>query len=426
LTEHDRRGLTLSTTSGAAAHYRTATELFLLGRTGAMGEFSAAAALDPSCAEAHAGLAFAALFEGDLATAQPALATATDRASTGRARGQVVLVRALSELDLDTGRRVGRAHLARYPRDDLAREAFGLLLFLLGQSGEIAALYDWLAPQQGPDWSFAASWSFACHEVGRLDESRQLGQQVLAERPDNAFAVHSMTHVAYESGRHGEGMDLLTSFLGSYQPIAFEQRHLGWHLALHLLATGDSAAAAALWRTAVAPGAVPVTLGAVEDGASLLWRWHLYDLGGWELPWDELGPLARALAPNPVTPLPAACAAVALAALGDEAGLATLLAAADELAAAGSPVPAPLLHAVADAARASFAGDWGAVADAMIPVRGRLGQLGGSRAQREVFDDALLFGLLRAGREEEARPLLTERLERRPSRREAPLLALLS
>jgi thioredoxin-like negative regulator of GroEL len=416
----------LSTASeDAADRYRGATELFLLGQPGARDAFAAAAAIDPSCAEAHTGLAFAALFEGEIGPARRALAAAEANASTDRARGQVVVVRALSELDLDVTLGHGRAHLARYPLDDIAREAVGLLLFLLGRSNDIIDLYDWLAPQQGSDWSFAASWSFACHETGRLDEARQLGHQVLAQHPDDTFAVHSLTHVAYESGRHTEGVDLLTSFLGATRPIAFQQRHLGWHMALHLLATGDADGAHALWRSAVAPDAVPVNLGAVDDGASLLWRWHLYDLGGWELPWSELRDVANEVAQMPATPLPAACAVVALAALGDDEGLTTLLSNADRLAGGGMPPPARVLHAVAEAARASFAGAWAEVADALLPVRGQFGQIGGSRAQREVFEDALLYGLIRGNRAEEARGLLTEGLDRRPSARESQLLASL-
>jgi hypothetical protein len=424
--QRDRRGLSLSTASeDAADRYRGASELFLLGQPGARDAFAAAAAIDPSCAEAHTGLAFAALFEGEIDRARRALAAAEANASTDRARGQVVVVRALSELDLDVSLGHGRAHLARYPRDDIAREAVGLLLFLLGRSHDIIDLYDWLAPQQGSDWSFAASWSFACHETGRLDEARQLGHQALAQHPDDTFAVHSLTHVAYESGRHGDGVDLLTSFLDATRPIAFQQRHLGWHMALHLLATGDADGAHALWRSAVAPDAVPVALGAVDDGASLLWRWHLYDLGGWELPWFELRDVAHEVAETPATPLPAACAVVALAALGDDDGLSTLLSNADRLAGGGTPPPARVLHAVAEAARASFAGAWREVADALLPVRGQFGQIGGSRAQREVFEDALLYGLIRGNRAEEARVLLTERLDRRPSRRESQLLASL-
>jgi hypothetical protein len=433
--ELDRRGLALSTGSAeAAARYRSATELFLLGLPGATGAFAAAAAIDPSCTEAHVGRAFAALFEGDLPTVADALGAAEAAefgqageagAATDRARGQAVLVRALSEFDLGVARTQGRAHLSRYPRDDLAREAVGLLLFLLGRTEEIAELYDWLAPQQDTDWSFDASWSFACHEAGRLDQSRDLGHQALAVHPDDTFAVHSLTHVAYESGQHADGLDLVRTFLGATAPIAFQQRHLQWHLALHLLATGDTAGARSLWATAVAPGAVPVALGAVEDGASLLWRWHLYDLGGWDLPWSELGALARDIAERPVTPLPAACAAVTLAALGDDGGLARLLGNADELARSGLPVPAPVLRAVAAAARASFTGAWGDVADALVPVRHRFGEIGGSRAQREVFDDALLYGLIRGNRPAAARVLLDERLARRPSVREAQLRAAL-
>jgi hypothetical protein len=422
----DRRGLSLSTASeDAADRYRGATELFLLGRPGASDVFAAAAAIDPSCAEAHTGLAFAALFEGETGPARSALAAAEANASTDRARGQVVLVRALSELDLDVTLGHGRAHLARFPRDDIAREAVGLLLFLLGRSRDIIDLYDWLAPQQGSDWSFAASWSFACHETGRLDEARQLGLEVLAQHPDDTFAVHSLTHVAYESGRHSDGADLLTSFLGATRPIAFQQRHLGWHMALHLLATGDADGAHALWRSAVAPDAVPVNLGAIDDGASLLWRWHLYDLGGWELPWSELRDVANEVAQMPAPPLPAACAVVALAALGDDDALTTLLSNADRLSGGGMPPPARVLQAVAEGARASFAGAWTEVADALLPVRGQFGQIGGSRAQREVFEDALLYGLIRGNRAEEARGLLAERLDRRPSVRESQLLASL-
>ena len=44
-----------------------------------------------------------------------------------------------------------------------------------------------------------------------------------------------------------------------------------------------------------------------------------------------------------------------------------------------------------------------------------LAELGGSAAQREVVEDTLLDALVRAGRCEEARLLLTERLDRRQS-----------
>jgi hypothetical protein len=428
--ECDRRGLPLSTGSAtAAAHYRDGIERFLRGVPGARDAFGLATAEDPSFGEAHVGGAFAALYDGDTAGAGTALATATATATTGagdRARGQIALVQALSQFDVPSMSREARPHLTAYPGDDLAREAVGLLNFFLGRSDEVIDLYEWLAPGQAQDWAFAASWSFACHEVGRLGDSQRLGELALSARPDHVFATHSLTHVAYESGRHEDGARLVTAFLDRHQPIAFQQRHLGWHLALHLLAGGHDADVRALWGSAVAPGAVPTALGSVEDGASLLWRWHLYGVGDWELPWEELAEAAREVAALPVIPLAAACAAVALAALGDEGALASLVDTADSMEAAGLPVPGSVLRAVAAAALASFAGAWGEVADALLPVRARFGALGGSRAQREVFEDALLFGLMGAGRGDEAEPLLVERVARRPSGRDERLLARLA
>jgi len=425
--ETDRRGLALSTTSpSAAVQYRDSAELFLLGRPGAQDGFASAVQADPDFAEAHVGLAFSAIYEGDNEATKRALSRAQACASTERARGQVALVRGLSELNARSTRRDAMTHLAAYPSDDLAREAAGLVFLLLGMSATSADLYDWLAPTQGDDWSFTGSWSFSCHEMGRLDEARRLGELALADHPDHAFAVHSLTHVAYESGRHIEGASLLTAFLADNEPILFHQRHLRWHLALHLLTAGDQAGVRALWSSAVAPDATAIRLGAVEDGAGLLWRWHLYNTGGWELPWGELGDLARDIAQLPVAPLPSACAVVVLAALDEHDTLDTLLANAESIEAAGLPAPTPVLRAVATAATASFSGDWNRVADALLRVRGQFWRIGGSRAQREVFDEALLFGLVWAGRGDEAVPLLQERLGRRPSDRESRLLATLT
>ena len=50
------------------------------------------------------------------------------------------------------------------------------------------------------------------------------------------------------------------------------------------------------------------------------------------------------------------------------------------------------------------------------PVRGRFIDLGGSRAQRDVFEDTLLEACFRAGEMDRAERLLAERLARRPDR----------
>ena len=75
--ETDRRGLALSTTSpSAAVQYRDSAELFLLGRPGAQDGFASAVQADPDFAEAHVGLAFSAIYEGDNEATKRALSRA--------------------------------------------------------------------------------------------------------------------------------------------------------------------------------------------------------------------------------------------------------------------------------------------------------------------------------------------------------------
>ena len=59
-------------------------------------------------------------------------------------------------------------------------------------------------------------------------------------------------------------------------------------------------------------------------------------------------------------------------------------------------------------------GDYRRAVDLIEPLRLRLIEIGGSRAQRDVFHDTLLEACFRAGDAERAQHLLTERVKRRP------------
>jgi hypothetical protein len=59
-------------------------------------------------------------------------------------------------------------------------------------------------------------------------------------------------------------------------------------------------------------------------------------------------------------------------------------------------------------------GDWRLVIERIEPLRGRIVELGGSRAQRDVFHDTFLEACFRAEDMDRARRYLTERVARRP------------
>jgi hypothetical protein len=60
-------------------------------------------------------------------------------------------------------------------------------------------------------------------------------------------------------------------------------------------------------------------------------------------------------------------------------------------------------------------GEHAAAADRIAPVADRISEIGGSHAQREVFHDTLLAATIRAGRADQARPMLERRLAKRPN-----------
>ena len=59
-------------------------------------------------------------------------------------------------------------------------------------------------------------------------------------------------------------------------------------------------------------------------------------------------------------------------------------------------------------------GDWSRTMARIEPIRGRIVELGGSRAQRDVFHDTFLEACFRAGDMDRAHRYLAERVARRP------------
>ena len=75
-------------------------------------------------------------------------------------------------------------------------------------------------------------------------------------------------------------------------------------------------------------------------------------------------------------------------------------------------VLAPLVEGL----HAFAARDYRRVVERIEPLRPRIVELGGSRAQRDVFHDTLFEAAVRAGDAERARRFLAERVARRPDR----------
>ena len=89
-----------------------------------------------------------------------------------------------------------------------------------------------------------------------------------------------------------------------------------------------------------------------------------------------------------------------------------------DVAAGGRLPQGEVVPAVGEGLVASGKADYAGAADLIGAVLSDLPRVGGSHAQREIFDDTYILACVGAGRGSAARARLSERLSRRPSDRD--------
>ena len=113
------------------------------------------------------------------------------------------------------------------------------------------------------------------------------------------------------------------------------------------------------------------------------------------------------------------------AAIGDAAAAQQRIVESRERLSSGRLPQGEVVPALGEGVVAFACGDYAAAADLIGPMLPEVPRVGGSHAQRELFEDTYIVACLRAGRGEAARERLAERLARRPSMRDRRWLASL-
>ena len=426
----DRHGLPLSTSSEAAAlAYAEGVDRFLAAQAGAEDCFEGAVAADPAFALAHVGLGRSLQVLGEGARAQAAAARArTWSASADRRERRHVEALALSvagqggaALDLV------REHVAEFPRDAMVLAAANGVYGLIGFSGrqerneELLALLDSVAAAYGDDWWFLGAHGFARTEVHGWKAGAPVLERALALAPRNAHAAHAWAHVCYERGDDRDGARFVADWLLGYVPEGPMHCHIVWHQAVFELGRGHPEAALALYETSIRPGASRCApFPTLVDSASLLWRRELAGAPREPEAWRTVAGHARTCFPAIGNAFADVHCAAALAADGDAEGLARWIGLLREGVKQGRVPAGEVVPAVAEALGAFARGRYEDTIRALEPMVEQLVRVGGSRAQRDLFEHTLLSAYLRSGRAAEARALLARRIDRQPS---APVAA---
>jgi tetratricopeptide (TPR) repeat protein len=412
----DLFGFPVTTTSTSALETYNQAAHGLLGWDGATLEmFERAAALDPGLAVAHAGAAVCFFLEERFPEARAAAerARAAAAGATSRERAHVEALALLVGGKTDEAERLMREHLAAHPRDLVVLQRLYFVWFWSGRFREMLE-FTAVAVKHSADSSFMLGLhAFALEEGTRFGEAVRTAEAAIALNPRDAWAVHALAHALYDMGDSASGITRLPPAVHPCTHLGWFRNHLLWHLALMHMARGDYERASAMGRSVfeVTPSSIA---GDLHDSISLLWRLDLCGIATGDR-WQPFAAIARERLTRLGLLFHAVHIGMALAAAGDTVtaerhlGIVRERAPKDRTGLMGDVV-VPLLEGMH-----AFAGrDYQRVIDRIEPLRPRIIEIGGSRAQRDVFHDTLLEACFRAGDLERAERLLAERVARRP------------
>ena len=424
----DRYGMTLTTNSTAAAdRWQEGVDLLLAQNYGAEEKLQEAIDLDEGFAIAHGCLAFLHMTRARPQEARQSATRGLELAGgiTDRERRHIEAVDLWTNGKGPDAVAMAKEHLADYPRDVILMRV-AQRLYMLGCSGAgeptfppaLFALMNQLAPHCGDDWAFLGQYAFAHHEMGILDKALSLAQRSLELHSGNAVAAHSVTHSYFEYGDAASGGNFLGTWLEGFDPRATYHVHLSWHHALFELALGRYREALQLYEDWIRPTAIAKNISGLSDSASLMWRLHIYGGEAPPMPWEEVKEQGSPAATLPGPAFRDAHAALAFAASGDRELMDQMINRLRTNAENGNIFAREIILPLAQGIDAFAQHDYNSAVNYLEPVFPQLTRIGGSHAQREVFEDTLLEAYLRAEQFDKAGDMLRERLSRRETPRD--------
>ncbi len=304
------------------------------------------------------------------------------------------------------------------PADTLSIKLSHALRFMLGDKpGMLHSIEQAIRalPAGHPDHGFMLGCqAFALEENGHYAAAEQIGRRAVAMESRDAWGLHAVSHVHEMTGRIDDGIRWIEGRDHQFGHCNNFGGHLFWHLALFRLDKGQVGEVLALYDQKIRSEKTD-DFRDIANAASLLNRLALegIDVGA---RWEELADKAEARLED--RSLVFADLHYLLALLGAGRGEA----AARLAGSLALPMPGHASQALvarragSHVARGLVAFQEGRMAEALehlLPARANLGLVGGSDAQRDVFEQVLVESALRAGEVRLARSILSRRLSER-------------
>lgn len=370
---------------------------------------------DFSLGQAIRGFACMLLGRAEMTAIAREALTAAEAASPGTAR-ELQYVLALKDwLNGSPTRATHRLQkvLDDHPSDALAMKLVQAIHFMMGRPQEMRKSVEAILPL----WSDhpAKGYLLGCHsftleETGEFEQAEAQGQRGVELAPDDAWGLHAVAHVYDMTARANEGLQWLKGREASWMHCNNFRYHVWWHQALMHLDLRQYDAALALYDHDIRADKTD-DYRDVSNAASLLSRLELdgIDVGD---RWEELADLSEKRATD--GSLAFADLHYVLSLCGgerdDAAGklIARMAKAKQDICESQRIIAHPglrMAQGVQAFARGEYANAWINLRDARTDLQ----QIGGSHAQRDVFQRICIEAAVRGGYLDAARTLLEER-----------------
>jgi len=300
------------------------------------------------------------------------------------------------------------------PADTISMKLSHGIRFMLGdQHGMLWSVERSIAAhdESHPLYGYALGCrAFALEEVGQYDAAEQTGRRGLDFARDDAWGLHAVAHVYDMTHLTGQGIALIDNFPDAWSHCNNFRFHVWWHKALLHLDQGEIGTVLDLYDTKIRDEKTD-DYRDFSNASSLLVRLELegIDVGD---RWDELSVLAEKRTDDGC--LTFADMHYMLALMGDKTkrGAACLTNRVMETARQDDDIGRVMLNpgvALSKGLEAFGEADFGTAFTHLKSAQPKFQTMGGSHAQRDVFERLTIEAGLRAGRLDDTERLLWAR-----------------
>lgn len=308
--------------------------------------------------------------------------------------------------------------LAQNPDDTLSMKVSHAIRFLLGDGAGMLRSIEAVLPAHGEDHPcrgyVLGCHAFALEEAGEYAAAERQGLKGLACAGDDAWGLHAVTHVFDMTGRSKGGIQLIENHEAAWLHCNNFRYHVWWHKALLHLDLGETDRVLALYDNKIRHDKTD-DYRDIANATSLLMRLELEGIPVGDR-WAELADLSQNRTKD-------GCLVFAdlhymLALSGDKrtAGTQSLLTRFARDATQSGEIQQIVANpgiATATGLNAFAEGRYSEAFRHLAAARPTLQNIGGSHAQRDIFERITIDAGLRAGQYDQTEAILTHRLVRR-------------